>query len=57
MNLNTFKNHFGLCACKGCFRIMSVELKVKEPIHNDSWGKLETKQKFFLCKKCVMKLF
>lgn len=52
MRINKLKNKIGLCAAKGCFRPMSVEIKVYEDDHSQ-WGVSKLKNRFFICHKCA----
>lgn len=53
MRINTFKNYIGLCACKGCFKPLKVEIEVK----TEKDGVLVIKNKFWLCHDCIDKAF
>lgn len=53
MRLNTFKNYIGLCACKGCFKL----IKVRVEIAAEKDGVKVINKKFWICHDCIGKIF
>lgn len=54
--LRRFKNRLGLCACKGCFRPIRVQMQIKEDNHGQ-WGVTLIKDEFWICNKHWDKVF
>ena len=54
MKIRKIKNKFGLCACQGCMNFIKIKIEIKD---SPEWGVIQTKNKFWICRDCIPKVF